>query len=73
VHWIGRWFLGINEEPRKDEIQVKFPGSLKTGFNLTIANCALFVLAGTIFKNRSTRPVYGHAAWELYAQTSREI
>lgn len=51
----------------KDEIRVKFPGNLKTGFYFTIANCALVVLSGTVFGNGVIGRAYGHVAVGLYA------
>ena len=51
----------------KDEIHVKFPRNLKTGFYFTIANCALVVLAGAVFGKGVIGRGYGYVACGLYA------
>ena len=51
----------------RDEIHVKFPSNIKTGFYFTIANCALVVLAGTVFGKGVIGREYGYVACGLYA------
>lgn len=49
-----------------DEIHVKYPSNIKTGFYFTIANCILLVVAGTVIGRGVIGRGYGYVACGLY-------
>lgn len=63
---LGGGFWVLMKSTGKDEIHVKFPSNIRTGFYFTIANCALIVLAGIVFGKGVIGRGYGHVACGLY-------
>lgn len=64
---LGGGFWVLMKSTGRDEIHVKFPSNIKTGFYFTIANCALVVIAGTVFGKGVIGRGYGYVACGLYA------
>ncbi|KAL7454359.1 hypothetical protein ACHAWC_006004 [Mediolabrus comicus] len=59
-------FMALLKSTGKDEIHVKFPGNIKTGFYFTLANCALIVFAGIVVGKGVIGKGYGYLACGLY-------
>jgi Ca2+/Na+ antiporter len=63
---LGGGFWVLMKTTGKDEIHVKFPTNIKTGFYFTIANCVLVVLAGAVIGQGVIGRGYGYVACGLY-------
>ena len=63
---LGLGFMALLKSTGKDEIHVKFPGNIKTGFYFTLANCALIVFAGIVVGKGVIGKGYGYLACGLY-------
>lgn len=63
---LGVGFMALLRSKGKEEIRVKVPSSIKTGFYFTIANCALIVFAGIFVGKGVVGKCYGYSACGLY-------
>lgn len=63
---LGLGFMALLKSTGKDEIHVKFPKNIKTGFYFTLANCLLIVIAGVLVGKGVLGKGYGYLACGLY-------
>eukprot|EP00956_Cyclotella_meneghiniana_P023197 scaffold44711_cov90-Cyclotella_meneghiniana.AAC.1 len=63
---LGGGFWVLLKSTGKDEIHVKYPSNIKTGFYFTIANCILLVVTGTVIGRGVIGRGYGYVACGLY-------
>jgi len=63
---LGLGFMALLKSEGKDEIHVKFPKNIKTGFYFTLANCVLIVIAGVFVGKGVLGKGYGYLACGLY-------
>eukprot|EP00970_Alexandrium_tamarense_P009625 scaffold1928_cov109-Alexandrium_tamarense.AAC.50 len=63
---MGMGFWALLKSTGKNEIEVKFPTNLKTGFYFTIANMILLVFSGVVIGNGTIGRGYGYVACGLY-------
>jgi sodium/potassium/calcium exchanger 6 len=63
---MGMGFWALLKSTGENEIEVKFPTNLKTGFYFTIANMILLVFSGVVIGNGTIGRGYGYVACGLY-------
>jgi len=63
---LGLGFMALLKSTGKEEIHVKFPKNIKTGFYFTLANCVLIVIAGVFVGKGVLGRGYGYLACGLY-------
>ncbi|KAL7497204.1 hypothetical protein ACHAWT_005251 [Skeletonema menzelii] len=63
---LGLGFMALLKSTGKEEIHVKFPKNIKTGFYFTLANCVLILIAGVFVGKGVLGRGYGYLACGLY-------
>jgi Ca2+/Na+ antiporter len=63
---LGGGFWILMKRTDQDEIHVRFPDNIRTGFFFIITNCALIILVGTVIGKGVIGRGYGYVACSLY-------